>query len=380
MPEINEKELFKILNDSKKILLLEPEYRRKYHPLGLMKISSYLKSYNKDVSFSRSFKNNNYDLICITTLFTYFSENVFDELQAIYKLSFSLFKNNNFKVLIGGIFASLMKNSILKKYPNIFLFPGYSKKLDRCRPDYSIDYKVDKKWDSFSYVFTSRGCPNKCAYCAVRIIEKESWINNKWKEAIDLDKPNVIIYDNNLSSCKEDHVNNVINFLVKNKKRVNFDNGFDCKYISKETIRLLSKLKFIHYGMRLAFDRINEDGIFQKAVEGLITGGIRKGNIMAYILFNFNDTPQDANYRATECVKLGIKPYPQQYLPLDILNRDEIFIGKYWSKELVKAFRFFWLMAGYYTKMSFENFIKIGPGKEKFILTKEDWDKWYYKK
>jgi len=100
--------------------------------------------------------------------------------------------------------------------------------------------------------------------------------------------------------------------------------------------------------MRVAFDRIEEDGILQDAVKLLIKYGVNPSSILSFVLFNFNDTPQEANYRMIECLKLGIRPYPQQYTPLNCTSRDNVFIGKYWTLNLVRAFRFFWLMAGCY--------------------------------
>ena len=100
---------------------------------------------------------------------------------------------------------------------------------------------------------------------------------------------------------------------------------------------------------------------------------------MAYVLFNFSDTPKEADYRMHECVKLGIRPYPQQYQPLIQLNRNNKFIGRYWTKNLLRVFRYFWLMAGYFTKITFEEFAKKQDiiVDSKYKLNKEDWEKWY---
>ncbi|KKM12476.1 hypothetical protein LCGC14_1720160 [marine sediment metagenome] len=266
----------------------------------------------------------------------------------------------------------MMPKDILNKFPDINLFKGYSKILDFCQPDYTIDWGIKQKFDSFSYVFTTRGCPNKCAYCVVWKIE-DNWINPTWKSHIDKDKPNVMVYDNNLSSQPIEHVESVIKFLVDEKKGVCFDNGFDCKYIDKHIAEMLSGIRFVRNGMRLAFDRIDDDVVFQKAVETLLSAGIPKSAFMAYVLFNFTDTPKEANYRATECVRLGIHPYPQQYVPLNKKNRDNPYIGKLWTRNLVRAFRFFWLMAGYFTKTDFETWVK---SQDKYKLNDEDWEKW----
>jgi hypothetical protein len=138
--------------------------------------------------------------------------------------------------------------------------------------------------------------------------------------------------------------------------------------------KLFSELKFTRSGMRLAFDRIEEDGVFQNAVKLLIDAGVAKGNITSYVLFNFIDTPKEADYRMRECVKLGIRPYPQQYTPLKTLCRKDPFVGKCWTRGLVRAFRHFWLMGGYYSKYNFQNWARENPDKSK--MDKKDWEAW----
>ena len=182
-----------------------------------------------------------------------------------------------------------------------------------------------------------------------------------------------MISDNNLSAQPIKHFKEICNFLIKNSKRVVFDNGFDCKQITKESAELLGKLKYVKTGCRLAFDRIEEDGVFQKAIELLIDSGVPKSNLMAFVLFNFTDTPKEAIYRAEECVRLGIRPYPQKYTPLNSKSRKEPYIGKYWTKNLARAFRYFFLMAGYYTKYNFVDWIKEGAKNgNKLKLEKKD--------
>jgi len=72
----------------------------------------------------------------------------------------------------------------------------------------------------------------------------------------------------------------------------------------------------------------------------------------------------------SECVRLGIRPYPQKYVPLNITSRKTNFIGKYWTRKLANQFRFFWLMAGNYKKQSFGDFINTQA------LSKEDLSAW----
>jgi hypothetical protein len=168
------------------------------------------------------------------------------------------------------------------------------------------------------------------------------------------------------------HIKDVCDFLTEHKKRVVFDNGFDCKHITPELAAMVGKLKFVRSGMRMAFDRIEEDGTFQKAVQMLIDGGVKKSSIMAYILYNFMDKPKDAVYRASECIRLGVRPYPQMFTPLNTTSRDKdnIYVGKYWTLQLARAFRYYHLMAGIYHK---QDFVAWAKSQDKVKLTDADW-------
>lgn len=367
---LDEKSLKNILSSKKNVLLVEPNYKRKYIPLGLAKISSYIKQNNGKTTFARNYiKNQKFDCVCITSLFTYDSEIVLraiDRCRSYYK---------NVPIIVGGIYASLMPDHLLSNVQsdkNIYIFRGCSDFLDNTAADYSVDWNLQVPWNDFSFCFTTRGCPNKCGYCAVWRIEPEKIIIKNWKEQIVDSKANVMISDNNLSAQSKKHISNVLDFLIEINKHVVFDNGVDCKLVDDFFAQKISKIKFYKTGMRLAFDRIEEDVVFQNAIERLLKAGVHKGNVMAYVLFNFNDSPKEADYRARECVKLGIRPYPQRYTPLNYSSRKNIsFIGKKWSEELVKAFRHFWLMGGLFRKMEFKDYIQT---KNQFNITDKDID------
>ena len=364
MPLVSEKKMLEVVDSAKSVLLVEPNYVRKYVPLGLAKISARVKRNGGKVTFARKVVAGKFDLVCVTSLFTYYGHHSIQE-----TLKARIF-HRNATVLVGGIAATLLKDRFQEETPDALLFPGYSYALDAEVPDYSINWRVEEPWDTYAFTFTTRGCPNKCAYCAVRNLEPKMWVNPNWKNHLVESKPNIMISDNNLSSFPE-HLMDVAAHLKTLKKGVVFDNGFDCKLITPEIAKALSGIHYERSGLRMAFDRIAEDGIFQGAVKMLQGAGVSKGSMMAYCLFNFTDTPKEADYRMHECVKLGIRPYPQQYIPLSKESRDDKFISKKWTKRLLKEFRYFWLMGGLYQSKRFE---KWARAEKK--LTKEDWNAW----
>lgn len=362
---IDEGEMLGLLAKAKTTFLLEPPYRRKYVPLGLAKIAAFAKAQGGQVRFGRHYDGWPCDLVCVTSLFTYDSRKVRDAVTQVRFLAPST------PILLGGVYASLMPKHALAD--GVAIFQGYSRELETYIPDYDIDWGVGEPWDGFSFTFTSRGCPNRCPYCAVPKLEGATWVNPTWKEHVVDDKPNAMVSDNNLSACPSEHVEAVIDFLVEKRKRVVFDNGFDCKFVTPKMAEMLARLRFTRHGMRLAFDRIEEDGTFQAAVRSLIEAGVPKGQIMAYVLFNFRDTPKEADYRMRECVRLGVRPYPQRFTPLNATSRESPFVGRHWTKGLLRAFRNFWLMAGYYTKATFEEWASGGHDSR---MAGKDWEAW----
>lgn len=377
---MTESEMLSKLDNSQNILLIEPSYHSDYLPLGLMKIASYLLAQNKKVTFGRKVIVGNFDLVCITTLFTYQAPIV---LKTIKQLKSSVFTCNS-DFLIGGILATIMPKYIQTK-TGIDPFTGWSKVLDQTIPDYSLDYYKSDLWNKYSTVFTSRGCCNKCDYCAVKKLEPNYWINPTWKNHIINSKPKVKIGDNNLLATPKKHLHDVLTHLAKTKKEVMFDGGLYAKLITDENAKLLSKVTIdkARRGIRTAFDRKEDDGYFQRGMERLIKYGINPQHILVYILINFEDTPQESYYRLKECAKFksgssGMYGYVMRYKPLDSLDiKSKNYISPFWTKNILKAFTFYSHSFSYLNN-SFEDWIKKGRYDKQIIA--DDWDKWYYKR
>lgn len=366
---LTEEELLDRLRAAKRVFLLEPGYGRKYLPLGLAKIATFVKANGGKVWFGRNYFGPPVDLICVSSLFTYDSAKV---IRAILRGG-SVSRNT--PMIVGGIYASLMAQHLQENTDaRAEIFTGYSPVLDQLVPDYSLAWGMEDPWNDFSYTFTSRGCPNKCSYCAVWRIEPQTWLNPRWRDHILPSKPCAMISDNNLSSTPDDHLFSVLDYLTATGKKVVFDNGFDAKHITDSMAARLSRLKYTRTGMRLAFDRIDEDEVFHRAVEKLIAAGVPRTEIMVYALFNFKDMPREALYRLGEIHKLGVRPYPTMYTPLNQheARREKHFVGRYWTWPLVRVFRTYWLMAGIYSKMNFWEYAKT---QDKVELGDEDWEK-----
>src|SRR5262249_15833220 len=100
---------------NKNILLLEPSYRNKYPPLGLMKIAQYHgpRGQRDNVTFvkgeDKSVLSKSWDRIYVTTLFSFEYEKISQTIDFALKAAFG----HADRVFVGGIAASLMHERFL---------------------------------------------------------------------------------------------------------------------------------------------------------------------------------------------------------------------------------------------------------------------------
>ena len=284
----------------RKILLVEPNYKNKYPPMGLMKIASYyrelgddvkffkgdlntlvlddtyelvlqklyandntvfwekykpqicefLKKGNKDILYEiplaqenliihdillyyRKFfynkeyfkpENRKYDRVGITTLFTFCFDITIETINFVKRLC-----KNEKDVMVGGVMASILPDEI-EKATGIRPFVGtLSQKgvlddndyiVDNMPLDYSIleeiEYEYPAKDGYLAYM--TRGCINKCPFCAVPKLEPEYKDYLPISEQIEKSelrfgaKRDLLLLDNNvLASC---NFNKIIDEII----------------------------------------------------------------------------------------------------------------------------------------------------------------------
>jgi hypothetical protein len=259
-----------------------------------------------------------------------------------------------------------------------YVFQGFSPALDQCVPDYSLDWGERGGWEKWGYAITTRGCVNRCGYCAVPRLENVSGggieIVPNWKEQI-VPSRSCVLLDNNITASLGSHLEDVVKAFGKTKAL--WDNGIDCKHVDHAIAALLGKVNWAKRGLRIAFDRIKEDGVFQFAVRLLIEHGVNPWQIMAYLLYNYEDTPQEAEYRLLECARFGIQPYPLRFIPLNQESRKIIFVGRHWTKNLGMAFQHYGIMGkfrGQNKLTTFGEFVQKPDVRARFDLSEADLD------
>ena len=181
--------------------------------------------------------------------------------------------------------------------------------IEHIYPDYSI-YPKETKDTAFG--FLTRGCPRGCGFCHVeakegRCSRKVADLSEFWRG-----QKNIVLCDPNILACK-DHME-LLQQLVDSKARVNFNQGLDIRLVNDRNLELLKKIKLqsIHF----AFDDYKQKDIIEPKLREFAnkTGFDRhKGQVMVYILTNFDTTIEQDLYRIQLCRELNFSPYPMIY-------------------------------------------------------------------
>jgi len=328
----------------KRVLLVEPAYKVKYPPLGLMKISTYHKERGDEVVFYRgtnaALRDQGWDVIYITTMFTY-QWNITINTIKFYQRSKA---NTNIKV--GGILASLLDDEV-KRETGITPHPGLWEEVDRLAPDYKLfEGKYNYHTNDASIGYMTKGCPNRCPYCAVPRLEPDFVPFIPLEKQMDPKKKDLILLDNNVLASDEFPriVEEIKNHgfqkgakFGKAHRYVDFNQGVDARLLTEEKMELLSQLPL--KPLRIAFDNIKFEKLYVEKVRLAHKYGIR--HLSNFILFNFDDTPEDfyrrlqINIELNEELGLSIFSFPMKYVPLDA--KDRKYVGPNWTKTQLRG-------------------------------------------
>lgn len=509
---------------SRQVLLVEPNYKNKYPPMGLMKLATYYRMLGDDVRFYKGdmkslaadlicenlinnlkgicqdtclkntlwenyyptlfsfirhgknaileedpifthefvldavkeyrrkfqakeyFTNPKFDVVGITTLFTFYWKITIDTINFAKQLC-----KDKANVLIGGIMSTILADQVEKETgiapkrgvlsePGV-LDSGNDLIIDELPLDYSILEEIDYVYPASDayFAYTTRGCINRCKFCAVPTLEPTYHDFIDLKQRIEQTnerfgpRKNLLLLDNNVLASKsydriideikecgfgvgatyslpneyeiairnlreqynerayirkvisiyKDIVNKLDNDQEraelymrleqnhclhhysaekenileldkyvrplyekthkpsKRKRTVDFNQGIDSRLVTKANMDKLAEVNI--YPLRIAFDQWALKDIYERSVHIAVSSGIK--NLSNYLLYNFDDKPEELYYRLRLNVELceeldaSIYSFPMKYHPIndEKFCKNRNFIGKHWNRKFIRA-------------------------------------------
>ena len=372
----------------KNILLIEPSYKNKYPPLGLMKIAQYHGPHGKRdrVRFikgaDRSVLSEAWDRIYITTLFSFEFARIAESID----FAKTVAGGQTDKIFVGGIAASLMHERFVdeEKWRGIRFIKGllgdapavslrlddFSEELyseDRTGtpiedlpPDYSILDQIAYRYpvnDAY-FGYASRGCIRKCSFCGVpklegdqRDVQPLTALVNRVRELYG-EKKDLVLMDNNVvASARFKEIIAEIRDLgfgrgaklkrgrTPVQRRVDFNQGVDARILCKDEVFLRELSSICIKPLRIAFDHLGVKKPYEASVRIAHSFGLTE--LSNYMLYNFHDTPADLyarmsmNVRLNEELGIHIWSFPMRYQPTDLPERSHI--GEHWTRYELRS-------------------------------------------
>ncbi len=373
---------------NKNILLVEPGYRNKYPPLGLMKIAQYHGPEGKrdNVRFikgeDRTAAETAWDRVYITTLFSFEWERTARSIDFV----LDLVGGQAHRVFVGGIAASLMHEryvseprwrgvrfvrGLLGEAPatslqldsfeeELYADDTNGKPIEDLVPDYSILDHIDYEYPVSDAYFTyaSRGCIRKCSFCGVPKLEGGQRDTNslttvvKGVSRLYGEKRDLILMDNNVvaSAQIKDIISEIVDLGFERgatlrrgryelKRRVDFNQGVDARILCKSPMYLEQLSRIALKPLRIAFDHLGLKKPYAQAIRYAASAGLTE--LSNYMLYNFHDTPRDLfermrlNVDLNEELGIRIFSFPMRYQP--VTRRDRGHVGEKWNAYFLRS-------------------------------------------
>ena len=376
---------------SRKILLIEPGYRNKYPPLGLMKLAAYHGPQGRDdqVTFvkgedPRAFESA-WDRVYVTTLFSFEWKRTAKAIDYAIQAA----GHQPERVFVGGIAASLMHDEYLAepRWAGVRFIkglldssPAASLQLSSAEgefgaddllgtpieervPDYSILGQVKYQYpvrDAY-FGYASRGCVRKCKFCGVPKLEGAqrdmpplSHLVSGVAQAHG-EKKDLILMDNNVTAAPryKEIIAEIrdLGFVsgatlqrgqaAPVQRRVDFNQGVDARILVKSPVFLREMSTICISPLRIAFDHVGMRKMYEQAVRMAAENSIV--NLSNYMLYNFMDSPADLHERMRLNIELnqdlGIRiwSFPMRYQPVTLKDRSHV--GRHWNPYFLRSFQ-----------------------------------------
>jgi hypothetical protein len=384
-----------------KYLIVEPNTPGVAYNIALMKWARWCEENDYEYQYVRGIVETDIrpDIILMSCAFSFYSSR-YEKIINHY-----LNKFPNVKIKVGGVFPSLNPewfnrpnwkgNLFFDGEDRVIIHKGMNQDIENIIPKYNVSIKDEDEKKSKRTIdrmkskkrkivlYASRGCTNKCKYCAVPSIEGDMRSFKSIKKCIETGKrelpeaTSIVLYDNNFT--EHEYFDNIIDELVESNMPVDI-HGLHVSSFTEHQAKRFSELKWTSQNeksgrpyLRFSFDKLKYENEIERALI-LCKKYEIKADFFLYMLYNWFDKPDDFWYRMVRTQELSTKHnkminmFPQRYEPLDALRKNK-FIGKHWNDELLRGIGWFLSWSrGFITLTPPMNLFRwIGFTKEEFF-------------
>ena len=341
-------------DNTKYVLLVQPSFpiptksRNHYSflPIGLLKIASYLRSKNIEVKLVNGggqldlYDSHRPDLICITSLFTYWSKYVKESVNICRMLY------QGVPIIIGGVYASLMPHHCNEWIAPDGIITGVLHEVEYFEPAYDL-VDVD-----FQIIHTTRGCIRNCNFCGVYQVEPLWSYKKSIKDEIIYKK--VIFYDNNILA--NPYIENILNelILLKKQRKINYlesQSGFDGRLLLDKPYLAKMLYEAGFKNPKIAWDHsLSDKNTIKQQINLLTNGGYKNKQIGIFMIYNFEIPYEEMEQKRIQCFKWGVQIMDCRFRPLTQTfdnykprkkhqTNKEYYIHPLWTDAQIKQFR-----------------------------------------
>jgi hypothetical protein len=382
-----------------KYLLVEPKLTSVANNIALMKWARWCEINGHEYQYIRGCVKPKFtpDKILMSCIFSYYSKKYEKTIDYYLKLF------PNVKILVGGVFPTLSPewfnkekwnggNPFFKMEKRVDIYCGLNPDIEELPPKYNVDISYEEsdnksiKLEKKTIVlYSSRGCVNKCGYCAVPRLEGDMRSFKSISHILDVariempDAKSVVLYDNNFTAHK--YWNNICDELIEFGLPVDI-HGLHVDSFTPEMAKKFSQMTWGSQGkahstayLRFSFDKMKYKDNIGRALTYYMDAGLNKRvGFFLYMLFNYIDSPHDFWSRLVYTQKYStdfgtyIMMFPQRYEPFQALEKYK-FVGKKWTPELAAGLRkLSTFLHGFLTLSPNRNLFRwIGYSEEEFL-------------
>jgi len=284
------------------------------------------------------------DMVLVTSIMTYWYPGVQKVIDMVKRIA------PDVPVILGGIYATLCYDHAVEHAGADSVFPGqvedgpsdrlrevmerYGLRLNRTGQTIPYHKLALYRAHPFAAVLTSRGCPNRCSYCASSLLSNgffqrdPSAVIEEIIQHHDGGVSDFAFYDDALLVNADSHIKVILKEVISSATGVRFHcpNGIHARYIDDELAYLMKKSGFTT--LRLSLETANADrqrktggkvtsGELREAVGILKRHGFEKGNIGVYIMYGLPGQSLREVQESISFVKgLGVRINLTEFSPL----------------------------------------------------------------